>query len=773
MELKEGIKQINQSVTQSSASDATLEGYMLELKDANGNLVDKQPVSKLESLVYNYLTTKRQGELAKVMSVQESLGGANDNVFIMFHRKSDNYPLMVKPDKWASYQNSGEVATGVAVVAGERILVVAPTKASLNWSSANVAGGGKTTADRPTALGDFDGKANTASQITHAECRGASYAAGYCAQYSRVNANGQGLTAGSWWLPSIGELMMIHANKDKINYALSLIDASTQLSGNWNWSSTEYSDTNAWRLPIADGSAYYGTKVAGQGAVRPVSSISLNLPSFYKDYATMKELEQGARDANEVFFPNQNELNSYYKINYNFSDIRSGTATFVADFYCAYGNAPLFKYTIAASKMSNGVFYTITSDCPSNVRFFYNANKELFICPQYGGDRKILSVTGKVTSVEKIGATPPEGLTEIPLSNGYVSYMKDYENVGELADDMGGYRHVRDISSSENMDDIKQTGEYHIITEQHPSNMPSGIDYRTSTKCFVNSKGNITIQELYPLAGEPYYRLYYKNSNTWYDWTPLSTGIPSFYKDYPDIASLSSAISLQPVMAGVNDNVFIMFNRKDTNYPFMVKPDKWASYQNSGEIATGVVVADGERFLVIALTEASLYWSSAPVSAGGKTITNIREVLVDFDGKASTAAQITHAECSGASYAAGYCAQYSRVNANGQGLTAGSWWLPSMGELMMIYANKDKIDYALSLISGATKLSENWYWSSTEYSSTNAWVLYLSNGFASNHTKAPNQGKVRAVSSISLNLPSFYKDYNSLSELKDALKAIW
>lgn len=290
MELKEGIKQINQSVTQSSASDATLEGYMLELKDANGNLVDKQPVSKLESLVYNYLTTKRQSELAKVMSVQESLSGANDNVFIMFHRKSDNYPLMVKPDRWAGYQNSGEVATGVAVVAGERILVVAPTEASLNWSSANVAGGGKTTADCPTALGDFDGKANTSSQITRSEASGASYAPGYCAQYSRVNANGQGLTAGKWWLPSLGELMMIYANKDKINYALSIIDASTQLGGNWNWSSTEYSASKAWRLPIADGSAYYGTKVAGQGAVRAVSSISLNLPSFYKDYENVAEL---------------------------------------------------------------------------------------------------------------------------------------------------------------------------------------------------------------------------------------------------------------------------------------------------------------------------------------------------------------------------------------------------------------------------------------------------------------------------------------------------
>lgn len=77
MELKEGIKQINQSVTQSSASDATLEGYMLELKDANGNLVDKQPVSKLENLIYNYLTTKRQSELATAVGGLLSLDAFN------------------------------------------------------------------------------------------------------------------------------------------------------------------------------------------------------------------------------------------------------------------------------------------------------------------------------------------------------------------------------------------------------------------------------------------------------------------------------------------------------------------------------------------------------------------------------------------------------------------------------------------------------------------------------------------------------------------------
>ena len=201
-----------------------------------------------------------------------NLNSINDGVFVMFHRKSNDYPLMVKPDKWPSYQSSGEIAEGVVVVEGGKILVVAPTETSLYWSSAAVSGGGKTTSDRLTALDDWTGKANTAAQITHAECSSASYAPGYCAQYSRTNANGKGLTAGRWWLPSLGELMMIYANMRKINYALSLIEGATQLAETWYWSSTEYSATNAWSLNLGNGYAYGNTKAAYQGRVRAVSA---------------------------------------------------------------------------------------------------------------------------------------------------------------------------------------------------------------------------------------------------------------------------------------------------------------------------------------------------------------------------------------------------------------------------------------------------------------------------------------------------------------------
>ena len=208
-----------------------------------------------------------------------NLNGLYDGIFIMYHRKSDDCPLMVMPHKWTNLQNSGEIADGVVVVEGGKILVVAPTESTskLTWSSAAVSGGGTTTTDRVTAMNDWNGKASTAKIIAastaSAVTNTAQYAPGYCNLYSRANANGKGLTAGKWWLPSLGEMFMIYANMTKINYALSLISGATQLVEDWYWTSTEYSATNAWHLSLNDGyTGSWSTKASSAGRVRAVSA---------------------------------------------------------------------------------------------------------------------------------------------------------------------------------------------------------------------------------------------------------------------------------------------------------------------------------------------------------------------------------------------------------------------------------------------------------------------------------------------------------------------
>lgn len=210
------------------------------------------------------------------------------------------------------------------------------------------------------------------------------------------------------------------------------------------------------------------------------------------------------------------------------------------------------------------------------------------------------------------------------------------------------------------------------------------------------------------------------------------------------------------------DGVFIIFHRKSDDYPLAVRVNSWASYQNSGEVAEGVLLVEGGRHLVIAPTEGTdKKWSSKPVSSSdtsgsvqisGVTTTGDRmTALNDFAGRANTTAIINGSTSSNVTnteaYAAGFCNKYSRTNANGKGLTAGRWWLPSEGELAMIWANFDKINYALSKISGATQLQSTWYWSSTQGSATGAWILYLYGGLVGDYSKF-NQTRVRPVSAF-------------------------
>jgi hypothetical protein len=79
---------------------------------------------------------------------------------------------------------------------------------------------------------------------------------------------------------------------------------------------------------------------------------------------------------------------------------------------------------------------------------------------------------------------------------------------------------------------------------------------------------------------------------------------------------------------------------------------------------------------------------------------------------------------------------------------ADDWYIPSLGELYRIFINKKAINAALEFAKG-DKLQDRWYWTSTEYSATSAWFLYLFVGNTSYwYTKASNTYGVRAVSAF-------------------------
>ena len=78
---------------------------------------------------------------------------------------------------------------------------------------------------------------------------------------------------------------------------------------------------------------------------------------------------------------------------------------------------------------------------------------------------------------------------------------------------------------------------------------------------------------------------------------------------------------------------------------------------------------------------------------------------------------------------------------------ADDWYIPSLGELYRIFINKKAINVALEFAKGE-RLQDRWYWTSTEYSATNAWNLTLYDGSHYWGTKASNTFRVRAVSAF-------------------------
>lgn len=219
-----------------------------------------------------------------------------------------------------------------------------------------------------------------------------------------------------------------------------------------------------------------------------------------------------------------------------------------------------------------------------------------------------------------------------------------------------------------------------------------------------------------------------------------------------------------PVLRAATDGCFVTYHRKSDNLILTVPYFSWPTLEASGEIADGVLVCvDGQAPIVVAPTQASttLLWSKNAVGVDTTSVDySYSNAYLDFNGKTKTAAIMAKAtelfgEDDPANYAAGFCAAYDRSykfvkdeEEVTQGKGAGFWWLPSIAELITIWSHKYAINQCLSVISGATKLTENWYWSSTETSASNAWYLTLSNGSLTWTTKVSYCGCVRAVSAF-------------------------
>ena len=192
-----------------------------------------------------------------------------DGCFILYKHGTDTYHCLACWDQWGSLKST-YTADGVLVISGGKCIVVAPTQGSaVNWAATNTAAvTGNATTSKPIALERFDGK--TATETAYSAL-GASNADGKAIGFAHSYSHGS-IAAGSWWLPSLGELVIMFANKHRINKCLSVIDGADQIPDSAHWSSTEYSATHAWGVNFGSGIVNGSSKVSSSCVVRPVAA---------------------------------------------------------------------------------------------------------------------------------------------------------------------------------------------------------------------------------------------------------------------------------------------------------------------------------------------------------------------------------------------------------------------------------------------------------------------------------------------------------------------
>ena len=179
--------------------------------------------------------------------------------------------------------SSGD-ADAIVIQHGGYRLGIALTEPSdaMKWGSVqnNSSVGYQTSGD----LNTFDGSTRTAGIMASSYYKNddpATYGVAYCWNYMTKRTEGSKICQigkHNWWLPTMGDLALIHQHFETINLALQRIkDAGKQsvslLQRTHYWSCVEYSGGNAWRLYFSNGLRNANGKVDGSFRVRPVTAL--------------------------------------------------------------------------------------------------------------------------------------------------------------------------------------------------------------------------------------------------------------------------------------------------------------------------------------------------------------------------------------------------------------------------------------------------------------------------------------------------------------------
>lgn len=174
---------------------------------------------------------------------------------------------------------------------------------------------------------------------------------------------------------------------------------------------------------------------------------------------------------------------------------------------------------------------------------------------------------------------------------------------------------------------------------------------------------------------------------------------------------------------GAPNGVYILHTNKT-----LYTREQWNTSHNKDAVGVALV-SDNCKFVIAPEQSYRLMWSKggAEEIVSGVTIITGASTTNDYNGVQNSAA-IVSKYGSSTDYAAGYCQNYTFKNGY-------KGYLGSLGEWQESYNNKEEIDACMSLIGGTDITTNIFYWTSTQFSSSMAWMTSFSNGYVGTELK--------------------------------------
>jgi hypothetical protein len=205
---------------------------------------------------------------------------------------------------------------------------------------------------------------------------------------------------------------------------------------------------------------------------------------------------------------------------------------------------------------------------------------------------------------------------------------------------------------------------------------------------------------------------------------------------------------------------------KSTGAKAFFTGEAWSQMSATGKakyVRSGVRIrAQGKQYVLASAdcqTDSATSYKWGPTGEDIAGLTNyagsVGGLYDDFDYRANTDAILAQGESKGTTHPAAEAAGgYQTCTEATDGVAdPWSWGLPTVGILMMMYRYKAELNAFFETYFGtASKLANDLYWSSNEYSASNAWVVSVSSGYVLNLNNwsgwKDNARRVRAVSAV-------------------------